>query len=117
MTAAPARVGAGSSPERARRPRWRRLAGPLLSVVLVAAVFFWFLPQFTSLSDVWTSVKAMSWTEVGVLLLAAVWNLATYQFVVVSTMPGLPSGRPPSRPRRRQPCPTPWSAVRRSLSA
>jgi putative heme transporter len=87
VTAAPARATSGSSPGRARR-RWRQLAGPLLSVLLVAAVFFWFLPQFTSLSDVWSSVQAMSWTEVAILLLAALWNLATYQFVVLSTMPG-----------------------------
>ena len=73
---------------RPQRPLWRRLLGPLLSVVLLAAVFFWFLPQFTSISDVWASVKSMSWMEVAVLLLAAVWNLATYQFVVLSTMPG-----------------------------
>jgi uncharacterized membrane protein YbhN (UPF0104 family) len=71
------------------RPLWRRLLGPFLSIVLLAAVFFWFLPQFTSIADVWTSVKSMSWAEVAILLLAAVWNLATYQFVVVSTMPGM----------------------------
>jgi uncharacterized protein (TIRG00374 family) len=75
--------------DRPARPLWRRVLGPLFSVVLLAAVFFWFLPQFTSIADVWTSVKSMSWTEVAVLLLAAVWNLATYQFVVLSTMPGL----------------------------
>jgi uncharacterized protein (TIRG00374 family) len=68
---------------------WRRLLGPALSVALLAAVFFWFLPQFTSIADVWTSVKSMSWIEVTILLLAAVWNLATYQFVVLSTMPGM----------------------------
>jgi uncharacterized membrane protein YbhN (UPF0104 family) len=75
--------------ERGQRPMWRRLLGPMLSVALLAAVFFWFLPQFTSISAVWTSVKSMSWAEVTILLVAAVWNLATYQFVVVSTMPGL----------------------------
>ena len=72
-----------------RRPRRRRLAGPLLSVALVVAVFVWFLPQFTSVADVWTSVRAMTWTETALLLVAAVWNLATYQFVVVATTPGL----------------------------
>jgi uncharacterized protein (TIRG00374 family) len=71
------------------RPWWRRLIGPLFSVALLVAVFVWFLPKFTSVADVWTSVRAMTWVEVSVLLLAAVWNLATYQFVVVSTMPGL----------------------------
>jgi uncharacterized protein (TIRG00374 family) len=72
---------------------WRRIIGPLLSLVLLLAVFWWFLPQFTSLADVWTSVKSMSTAEVAILLLAAVWNLATYQFVVTSTMPGLTFGQ------------------------
>ncbi|ADB74173.1 hypothetical protein Gobs01_04341 [Geodermatophilus obscurus DSM 43160] len=69
--------------------RWRRSLGSLLSVALVVAVLAWFLPQFTSLSDVWASVRGMTAVEVVVLLLAAGWNLATYQFVVVATMPGL----------------------------
>src|SRR5215217_1161116 len=81
-------VDTPAPPQRRQRPLWRRLLGPLLSVALLVAVFVWFLPQFTSLADVWTSVRSMSWTEVAVLLLAAVWNLATYQFVVVATMPG-----------------------------
>lgn len=75
--------------QRLRRPWWRRALGPLLSVALVVAVFAWFLPQFTSLSDVWAAVRGMTTTEVAVLLLAAAWNLATYQFVMVATMPGL----------------------------
>ena len=52
-------------------------------------MFVWFLPQFTSLADVWTSVRAMTWAEIALLLAAALWNLATYQFVMVATMPGL----------------------------
>jgi uncharacterized membrane protein YbhN (UPF0104 family) len=75
--------------QRRRRPRWQRALGPLLSVALVVAVFAWFLPQFTSLSDVWTTVVDMTTVEVVVLLLVAAWNLATYQFVMVATMPGL----------------------------
>lgn len=35
----------------------------------------------------------MSWVEVTVLLAAAAWNLATYQFVMVATMPGLTLGQ------------------------
>ena len=78
---------AGSAP--ARKPWWRRVLGPALSIALVVAVFVWFLPQFTSLSDVWSSVTAMTWVAVALLVAAAVWNLATYQFVMVATMPGL----------------------------
>ena len=75
--------------DRPSRRRGRRLLGGLLSAALVAGVFVWFLPQFTSLADVWTSVRDMTWIEVSVLVLAAAWNLATYQFVMVSTTPGL----------------------------
>src|SRR6476661_1741351 len=72
-----------------RRPAWRRLLPPVLSLMLIGAVFFWFLPQFTSISDIWTTVRDMSGVQIAVLVLLAVWNLATYQFVVVSTMPGM----------------------------
>jgi uncharacterized membrane protein YbhN (UPF0104 family) len=82
-----------TTPAPSRRPLWRRLLGPLLSIALLVAVFVVFLPQFTSLSDVWSSVRAMTWGEVALLLLAAVWNLATYQFVMVSTTPGLTLGQ------------------------
>jgi putative heme transporter len=78
-----------SPPARARKPLWRRLIGPLFSLVLVGAIYFWFLPQFTSIADVWDAILGMSGLQVTVLLLAAVWNLVTYQLVMVSTMPGL----------------------------
>jgi uncharacterized protein (TIRG00374 family) len=68
---------------------WRRVAGPLLSIALVVAIFAWFLPQFTSLSDVWASVQNMTVAEIALLVAAAVWNLFTYQFVMTATMPGL----------------------------
>lgn len=71
------------------RLRGRQVLGGVLSLALVLGVFAWFLPQFTSLADVWTSVRDMTWLELTVLLLAAAWNLATYQFVMVSTTPGL----------------------------
>ena len=89
MTAVARPAGADAGPARPHRPWWRRAFGPVVSLALVGGVFFWFLPQFTSVADVWDSVRAMSWVEVSVLLLAALWNLATYQFVMVTTMPGL----------------------------
>jgi uncharacterized protein (TIRG00374 family) len=81
-------IPTGPPQQKKRKPLWRRLIGPLFSVALLVAVFVWFLPKFTSVADVWTSVRSMTWVEVSVLGLAAVWNLATYQFVVVATMPG-----------------------------
>ncbi|HET6391257.1 MAG TPA: lysylphosphatidylglycerol synthase transmembrane domain-containing protein [Blastococcus sp.] len=87
MTTVDSPVPTGMPRSRARG--WRRWLGPALSLVLVAAVFAWFLPQFTSISDVWTSVRAMTWVEVTVLVVAALWNLATYQFLIMTTTPGL----------------------------
>ncbi|MGY1740833.1 MULTISPECIES: lysylphosphatidylglycerol synthase transmembrane domain-containing protein [unclassified Blastococcus] len=78
----------GGTPRRPT-PLWKRVLGPLLSAALLAAVFVWFLPQFTSLSEVWSSITAMTWLELTVLGAVAVWNLATYQFVMVTAMPGL----------------------------
>src|SRR4051812_8851699 len=71
------------------KPLWRRVLPPALSVVLVGAVFFWFLPQFTSISAIWVSVRSMSALQMGILVVAALWNLASYQFVMTATMPGL----------------------------
>jgi uncharacterized membrane protein YbhN (UPF0104 family) len=67
----------------------RRILPPLVSVLIVVGVFWYFLPQFTSLSEVWTTVRAMTWREVTLLVLVAVWNLATYWILMVATMPGL----------------------------
>ncbi|SFP01954.1 conserved hypothetical protein [Geodermatophilus dictyosporus] len=84
-------VAPKAPPDRPPRttPLWRRVLPPVLSLALVAAVFVWFLPRFTSLAEVWSAVRGLSWAAVAALAVAAVWNLATYQFVMVSTMPGL----------------------------
>ena len=73
--------------------RARRIIAPLISIGIVVAVFWYFLPQFTSISDVWDSVRSMTGLEIALLALAAAWNLATYWFVMVATMPGLRYGQ------------------------
>jgi putative heme transporter len=69
--------------------RLRSVVSVAISLALVVGVFWFFLPQFTSLSEVWASIRAMSWLEVATLAAVAVWNLVTYLLVNVSTMPGL----------------------------
>jgi uncharacterized membrane protein YbhN (UPF0104 family) len=78
----------GAAPGDHRTVSRRQVLGSLLSFVLVAAVIFWFLPQFTSLGDVWASIRSMTWLELTLLGVAALWNLISYQFVMVATMPG-----------------------------
>jgi uncharacterized protein (TIRG00374 family) len=70
--------------------RWIRPAlSGLVSVAIVVAVFWYFIPQFTSVSDIWSSIQAMTWLELTTLVIAALWNLATYGMVMMSTTPGL----------------------------
>jgi uncharacterized membrane protein YbhN (UPF0104 family) len=69
--------------------RVRQIVSPLISLAIVVGVFWYFLPQFTSISAVWDAVRSMSGLQVAILALAALWNLATYWFVMVATMPGL----------------------------
>lgn len=60
-----------------------------LSVVVVIAIFAGVLPRIASYSDVWATIVALSWFEVTLLLVVAVWNLVTYWFVMVAALPGL----------------------------
>ncbi len=89
---APHRVGPPADREpnhSGRGRRLRRMASGLISLAIVVGAFWFFLPQFTSVSDVWASVRAMTGLEIAAVVLVALWNLATYWLVMVSTMPGL----------------------------
>jgi uncharacterized protein (TIRG00374 family) len=74
---------------RPARSRRRTVLSGVVSIGLVVAIFWYFLPQFTSISAVWASIKSMTALQVGLLAALGLWNLATYWFVMVSTMPGL----------------------------
>lgn len=74
---------------RRRRVLVKRVLPALVSLAIVVGVFWFFLPQFTSLSDVWTAIQSMTWLELVTLAIAAVWNLVTYWLLMVATMPGL----------------------------
>jgi uncharacterized membrane protein YbhN (UPF0104 family) len=67
----------------------RHVLSALVSIGLVTLIFWKLLPQFASISDIWASIRDMTWLEVTTLGLAALWNLCTYWFVMVGTMPGL----------------------------
>src|SRR3954451_6302213 len=77
----------------ATQGRRRRLLSGALSVVLIVGVFWYFLPQYTNVSAVWDYLKSMSWQSEAAIAVAATWNLCTYWFVNMSTMPGLRLGQ------------------------
>jgi uncharacterized membrane protein YbhN (UPF0104 family) len=67
----------------------RRVAQVAVSAVLVGVIVWFVFRQFTNLSDVSAVIRDLTPAEIAVLVLAAVWNLLTYWFVVVVATPGL----------------------------
>jgi uncharacterized protein (TIRG00374 family) len=63
-----------------------------ISLVLIVAIFYYLLKDI-SLADVWSAITAMTWSELVVLAVVAVWNLITYVFVWMTVTPGLSAGR------------------------
>jgi uncharacterized membrane protein YbhN (UPF0104 family) len=73
---------------RRRPPRTRQIIQVLLSLALVAVIFYK-LFQGIDFGEVWAAVTSMTWLELTILGLLAIWNLATYAFVWMSVTPGL----------------------------
>ncbi|MGH2702193.1 MAG: lysylphosphatidylglycerol synthase transmembrane domain-containing protein [Actinomycetota bacterium] len=73
----------------AAKKRNVRIVQALLSVVVVVAIFGFALPKLADFSEVWLAIKAMSWVEVVTLLAISLWNIITYWFVMVASLPGL----------------------------
>jgi uncharacterized membrane protein YbhN (UPF0104 family) len=70
-------------------PRVRRIAQVAVSAALVGVIVWFVLRQFADLSEVTTVIRDLTPAETAVLVVAAVWNLLTYWFVVVVATPGL----------------------------
>jgi putative heme transporter len=57
-------------------------------IVLVGAIFFYAFPKIADFSKVWTEIRAMTWIEIGTLVAASLWNIFTYWFVMMASLPG-----------------------------
>lgn len=68
---------------------WRRFARTGISLAVVVAIFVGALPKVADYGDVWSTIRGMTWFEVGTLVLVGLVNLATYWFVLTSALPGL----------------------------
>ena len=75
-------------PATSRRSRTRLVVQVVLSLVLVVAIFYFLRRKFDP-AQAWAAVTAMTWLELGILGLLAVWNLCTYGFVWMAVTPGL----------------------------
>lgn len=72
-----------------RRVTTKRVASIGVSVALLAAIFYFVVPDLPDFSTVWAHVTAMSSIELGILAAVAAWNLVTYWLVMVAATPGL----------------------------
>ena len=89
MTQPPSNSNADTGDPQGAKNRWRRVAGVTASLVLVAALLAGVLPAMADFGEVWASIRSLTWMEGGSLLLAAGWNILTYQFIILAALPGL----------------------------
>jgi uncharacterized protein (TIRG00374 family) len=71
-----------------QRSRTRLVVQGVLSLVLVVAIFYYLVTKI-DLVQAWAAITAMTWLELAILGLLAVWNLCTYAFVWMTVTPGL----------------------------
>lgn len=68
---------------------WKRVLQALVSLAVVLGIFLGVMPLIADYGEVWATIGDMSWLELATLLLAGLWNLVTYWFVLTAALPGL----------------------------
>ena len=87
-------MAVSEDPAAGSRPSRRRLVVRLLlAVVVIAVVYLWLLPKLVDVSQVWATLRAMTWLELATLVVAAVWNLVSYMLPQLAALPGLSLGQ------------------------
>jgi uncharacterized protein (TIRG00374 family) len=79
-------------PAARHRSRTRLVIQGVVSLVLVVAIFYYLRKKFDP-AQAWAAITAMTWLELTILGLLAVWNLCTYAFVWMTVTPALSFGR------------------------
>lgn len=67
----------------------KRVVQGAISIAIVVGIFVGVMPQIADYSEVWATITALTWLESVSLAAVAIWNLATYWFVLVAALPGL----------------------------
>jgi putative heme transporter len=80
--------GAKPAPHRGRK-KTIRVVEILIAVVIVVAVFFYFVPTIASYSDVWATIKTLTTLQLMALAGATLLNIFTYWLQMVAFLPGL----------------------------
>jgi uncharacterized membrane protein YbhN (UPF0104 family) len=80
-------------PRAARRKLIWRIVQILISVVLVVAIFAYAIPKIADYRSVWQAFTDMTWLELTSLVVATVFNLFTYWWQNMASIPGLRLGQ------------------------
>ncbi len=70
------------------RARTKRIIQGALSLAVIIGVFFFALPKIADFSEVWAELEDMSWLELIGLAAISIFNLVTYWFVLLASLPG-----------------------------
>lgn len=89
MPASASEPNPGDQSKRHPPATWKRVTQAVISLVIVVGIFIGVLPQIADYSDVWVTIRSLTWLESTSLALVALWNLATYWFVLVAALPGM----------------------------
>jgi putative heme transporter len=80
--------------ERTRKPLgWKKIAGYIVSLVIVVAIFTWAIPKFANYRDIWAAIKTLTPLETWSLVGATIFNLVTYWWANQAALPGLGIGK------------------------
>jgi uncharacterized protein (TIRG00374 family) len=73
----------------ARKKLIWRIVQIAFSVVLVVGIFWYAIPKLADYSSVWDVITAMTWLEIATLVAATIFNLFTYWWQNMASLPGL----------------------------
>ena len=79
----------GDGSRRSTRARVKQAAQIVLSIVVVVGIFAFAIPKIADYSQVWRAVTDMTWLEITSLVLATIFNLFTYWWQNMASLPGL----------------------------
>ena len=65
----------------------KRVLQIALSLIVIGLVFLFALPKIADYSKVWAEIKEMTWLELVTIAAVSLWNIVTYWFVMVASLP------------------------------
>jgi uncharacterized membrane protein YbhN (UPF0104 family) len=81
-------MGEEGTPARRKKTVWRVIQ-ILVSIALVVTIFAFAIPKIADYRSVWSALTSMTWLELTSLVVATVFNLFTYWWQNMASIPGL----------------------------